>query len=66
MAIQAIGNYAEKTYSGKTDVSLDVEAGSNKHSFKVNKDNSIVQQTYEVKSFSGFKFVVFISCVFSI
>lgn len=50
MAIQAIAAYAEKTYTSKIDVSLDVENGNQKHTFKVNPDNAILQQSYEVKT----------------
>ena len=66
MAIQAIGAYAEKTYSDKVDVEMDVETDSKKHTFKVNKGNSIIQQTYEVigflKNIFYFSYLMPINC----
>lgn len=50
MAIQALGGYAEKTYSATFNLSIKVQNGrDNSHQFLITPQNSIVLQNYEVR-----------------
>ena len=42
VALQALAAYASKAYSPQFDVTIDMTNGDDKHSFKVNPDNSLV------------------------
>ncbi|KAH7726608.1 A-macroglobulin complement component [Aphelenchoides avenae] len=51
MAIQALGAYAERVYSPSFNVTVKAQMGSDKTSFSVTSDNSVVLQSYELSRF---------------
>lgn len=48
MALQALGAYAEKAYSGNFNLSVKLQNGADSHSFTVNPQNALVLQSFEV------------------
>jgi len=48
LALQALGAYAEKTYSPDVTTKLSVKSGDIDRTLEVNKDNAIVQQSVDV------------------
>ena len=48
MALQALGAYAERVYSPSFNITVKAQMGSDKTSFSVTPDNSVVLQSYEV------------------
>lgn len=57
IGLQALGEYAEKTYDSKFDVQVNIRSGEDQHNFSVNAENSIVLQSYEVCFFYLSKFL---------
>lgn len=50
MALQALGAFAERNYSPSFNITVKAQAGSDKTSFPVTPDNSVVLQSYEVSA----------------
>lgn len=48
VALQALGELAEKMYTGKNDLVITVQNGGKTFSIPVTHDNALIQQTYPV------------------
>lgn len=46
-----MGAYAEKTYNANLQVAASVKNGPQQYTFNVKPENSIIQQSYELKNF---------------